>query len=373
MGSGGRVRCVCAAPHNSNVNTNSKGLILDHMTCSATHFNVPMVTADFLTALLKAPWQVWHTNTPAHTHRHTHTSSLTHTQKGDTQLISFSLTLTPPSKQAHTNKSTLTQPKEQTPKGLYGVVLILVHVKISAQSPLLPLMYYYSQHWSPHCAGIPGWRGGAVALPSTRQKQNWGAERGGWTIEGIGVAGNWETRVFLEFLNDQGGDVGWFSLLFPQAQMLRWAVSSSRRKASNLLCSFLFLLLLLSHLFFSEISHSSYLCLWSLSVNITSFHVSWLLFFCVLLFSFSPQVCPPRSLIFFSRPISLILLLFLLSVHQSATVSYLYILSLPLSLLFISFTGGTNIQIPNHPALTKRLRESQGLPSESFSLCPCSA
>lgn len=50
--------CLCVEAHNSNVNTNSKGLILDHMTWSATHFNVPMVTADFLAALLKAPWQV---------------------------------------------------------------------------------------------------------------------------------------------------------------------------------------------------------------------------------------------------------------------------------------------------------------------------
>lgn len=47
-----------------------------------------------------------------------------------------------------------------------------------------------------------------MALPSARQKQNWGAERGGRTIEGVGVAGNWETRVFLEFLSNQGGDMG---------------------------------------------------------------------------------------------------------------------------------------------------------------------
>ncbi len=62
-----------------------------------------------------------------------------------------------------------------------------------------------------------------MALPSTGQKQNWGAGRGGRTIEGVGVVGNWETWVFLGSwgcLFDQGGDLGSFSLLFPQAQML---------------------------------------------------------------------------------------------------------------------------------------------------------
>lgn len=36
-----------------------------------------------------------------------------------------------------------------------------------------------------------------------------GVQKGvGRTIEGVGVAGNWETGVFSEFLSDQGGDVG---------------------------------------------------------------------------------------------------------------------------------------------------------------------
>lgn len=65
-------------PHNRNVNTNSKGLILDNMTWSATQFNVPMVTAGFLTALLKTMWQVWLYTCP---HTHTHKSTL-HLQKG---------------------------------------------------------------------------------------------------------------------------------------------------------------------------------------------------------------------------------------------------------------------------------------------------
>ena len=100
-----------AVPHNRSVNTNSKGLILDHMTWSATHFNVPMVTADFLTALLRAAWRC-DIHTCLHTLRNTHTQ--THTQvyltltKGDTH--SFSLLQT---SSVHTNKNTLTQPKKQ--------------------------------------------------------------------------------------------------------------------------------------------------------------------------------------------------------------------------------------------------------------------
>lgn len=168
-------------PHNRNVNTNSKGLILDNMTWSATQFNVPMVTAGFLTALLKTMWQVWLYTCP---HTHTHKSTL-HLQKGrggrgHRCFFLSSLESSILSKHVHTNKSTLTPPKEQTQQGLYGDVLILTHVKISAQSPLLPLMYYYSQHWSPHCAGARGWRGGAVALPSTGQTQNLGFRKGWW-------------------------------------------------------------------------------------------------------------------------------------------------------------------------------------------------
>lgn len=138
---------MCAAPHNRNVNTNSKGLILDRMTWSATHFNVPMVTADFLTALLRAPWQVTYTHTCTYTQ-----TSLPGTRKRGTHTVALFLSPADSSSneqactQTHTNKSTLTQPKEQAQQGLYGVVLILAHVKISAQSPLLPLMYYYSQY-----------------------------------------------------------------------------------------------------------------------------------------------------------------------------------------------------------------------------------
>lgn len=59
---------MCAAPHNSNVNTNSEGLILDYTTWSATHFNVPMVTSDFLAALLIALTGVTNTRTHSRTH-----------------------------------------------------------------------------------------------------------------------------------------------------------------------------------------------------------------------------------------------------------------------------------------------------------------
>lgn len=45
----------------------AKSLFYNYMTCSATHFNVPMVTADFLTALLKALAGVTRTHTHAHT------------------------------------------------------------------------------------------------------------------------------------------------------------------------------------------------------------------------------------------------------------------------------------------------------------------
>lgn len=55
-----------AAPHNSNVNTNGKGLILNYTNWSATHFNVPMVTSDFLAAPLIALTGV--TNTHSRTH-----------------------------------------------------------------------------------------------------------------------------------------------------------------------------------------------------------------------------------------------------------------------------------------------------------------
>lgn len=126
-----------ATPNRKKVNTNSKGLILEPMTCSATRFSVPMVTDGVLavpleksvsrcgyahvflcaphTALFRAPF-----------------------------LFSF-----PPRTPASTHKrrtSTRTQPKEQTQLGFNSVVLSLAHVKISAQSPLLPLMYFYTQH-----------------------------------------------------------------------------------------------------------------------------------------------------------------------------------------------------------------------------------
>lgn len=64
-----------AAPHNSNVNTNSEGLILDYTTWSATHFNVPMVTSDFLAAPLIALTGV------TNTHTLTHAPCLPHTRK----------------------------------------------------------------------------------------------------------------------------------------------------------------------------------------------------------------------------------------------------------------------------------------------------
>lgn len=141
---GGRGRCVYATPHNRNSNTNSKGLILGYMTWSTTqlcpHGNS---YSNFLIVLLTAAWKVY---TCLHACTYAHTGYPTLAKGAHAVVLFFLLPLPPLSNHAQTNEITFTQPREQTQRGLYGAVLILTHVKISAQSPLLPFMYYYSQH-----------------------------------------------------------------------------------------------------------------------------------------------------------------------------------------------------------------------------------
>lgn len=143
------VLSVCTTSQKEMLTQTGKGLILEHMTCSAAHFTVPMVTAGFLAALLKSLRQVWAAQ--IHTHTYKKYFKKKKWRGGMNKLLFFPLTL-PVWVSIYTQmRAHSRSPKEQTWLWLYGVVLILAHVKISPQSPPLPLIYYYAQHWSLHC------------------------------------------------------------------------------------------------------------------------------------------------------------------------------------------------------------------------------
>lgn len=144
---------------------------------------------------------------------------------------------------------------------------------------------------------------------------------------------------------------------FSSGAMLWQATGSSRCQMANLLCSSSLLSSFSSPL--SEVSHSSSVCLLSLTVNISSFHLLNLLFLYSAFLSL--PVYTPRSLIFIHCPISLILL-FLFSVHS---ILSFYSVSSAVSVVFFLLQVG-HMKISNHPAPMWRLTETQGLPSTSF-------
>lgn len=87
------------------------------------------------------------------------------------------------SKHVHTNKSTLTPPKEQTQQGLYGDVLILTHVKISPLSLPSSLSCIITLSIDPltvqvHVAGgEEQWRS-----PPLGRRRIWGSGKGGGEV-----------------------------------------------------------------------------------------------------------------------------------------------------------------------------------------------
>lgn len=115
-----------------------------------------------------------------------------------------------------------------------------------------------------------------------------------------------------------------------------FVVSRVDAKPANLLCSLL-LILLPFHLFsLRSLTYSPFN--YNLSQSVSPLFMSLNSSLSVsCFFSVSPPIYTGSSLIFIHRPISLIPLLFLLSVHQSSTASYHYTLSLPLSLSFSFF------------------------------------
>lgn len=139
---GGRGRCVYAAPHNSNLNTNRKGLILNHMTWSTTHLSVPMATAYFLAVPLKAVAGV--------THTHAHTPCLPHTHKRGI-LSCYRLhvlrNLRPTTKACtHKHQSTDMAEGADAKRILWCCVDPCSCENLFSVFPPPPLIYYYSLH-----------------------------------------------------------------------------------------------------------------------------------------------------------------------------------------------------------------------------------
>lgn len=212
-------------------------------------------------------------------------------------------------------------------------MLILVHVKISAQSPLLPLIRCYCQHRSLHCAGSPGWRGGAVALPSTGRKAVWDAGRDGRKMEGVGVVVIWRHVSSSGFCMIR---VGWvtvsaFSTGMDVMMSLMFWVDT---RLLTCFALFLFFFPLLSPplrdltpiLYPLVIFHSQCHLFISLNPSFTQF--CW--FFFLPTYSW-------RSLIFIDCPISLPFLFYFFHCTTELVTSCHYILPLLLSLFFFFY------------------------------------
>lgn len=167
----GRACCVFATPNRGNVNTNSNGFILEHMTCSTTRFSVPMVTNGFSLCCSKVCGRCG-----VHTYLCVH---LTLSNRGLHNCSFFSPLWTSIYTQTQEEHTHTAQGADTA--GMNGVALILAHVKISTQSPPPPSHVFLRPTLIPSLwAGLPGWRGEAPALPSTGQKWHWDAEKGGW-------------------------------------------------------------------------------------------------------------------------------------------------------------------------------------------------
>lgn len=160
-------------------------------------------------------------------------------------------------------------------------------MKISAQSALLPLIILLSTLIPSLCRNT--WlRGGAVAVPSTRQRQTWGA---GGRVACI-------SSTYRGFLI--GWDVGWFSLLSPQEQRFRRATGFSPQRLLTYFSLFFFIS---SFFLLGEASLPFYFWLWSFTF--TCFHVSY-----QLTTSSASSHHPPTQHLFF------------LTVHHSALLSF---------------------------------------------------